>query len=435
MINRKIIICVLAASATAALSKAQAPGSSLNLAQARAIALKNHPQVLASQAISQRAGQIIRETRSAYYPTINGDITGAQAETNSRIGAGLINDPRLFNHAGLGLTLSQLVTDFGRTRNLVANSVLQAQATSQDFRAAQYDVIFGVDQAYFDVLLARQVQNVAEQTVKTRQTMVDQISELTKNKLRSDVDLSFVQVNLSDAQLMLLRAQDRLQSAYASLGQALGTQQATEYQLSDEPMPPAPPANTDELVAESLRNRPEVASLKLQSDAAQKFVDAERDLKRPNITFNAVGGALPFIEPGNANANITSTYEAAALNVQIPIFNGFLFTSRREAAQDQLIATQQRVRDLEDRVARDVRTALERAKTAYQAIGATEQLLKQANMALQLAQGRYDLGLASIVELTQAQLGQTSAQVQNLNAKYEYQEAYASLQYTLGQLH
>jgi outer membrane protein len=62
-------------------------------------------------------------------------------------------------------------------------------------------------------------------------------------------------------------------------------------------------------------------------------------------------------------------------------------------------------------------------------------MLAQANMALNLSQGRYNLGLASIVELTQAQLGQTQAQVENVSAQYDYQEAYAALQYTLGSLH
>lgn len=417
------------------LLSAQAPEPSLTLEQARALALKNHPQVLASQATYLRADQLTREARSAYFPTLNGDITGAQAEVNSRIGAGLLNDPRLFNHFGSGLTLSQLITDLGRTQNLVANSSLQAQASRADYQATRYDVILGVDQAYYEVLLSEQLVNVAEQTVKTRQTVVDQISELTKNKLKSQVDLSFAQVNLADANLMLLRAQDRLQSAYANLAQALGTQQNLHYQLSDQPMPPNPPPDAEPLITQAFQNRPELASLRFQTEAAQKFVYAERDLKRPSVSLSAVGGTLPYINSGNANPNIPKTYEAAAVNVQIPIFNGFQFTARHQAAEYQLQATQQRDRDLQDRIARDVRTAYERARTSFEAIAASQQLLTQANLALDLAQGRYNLGLASIVELTQAQLGQTSAQVQNLNTKYEYQEAYAVLQYTLGLLH
>ena len=407
----------------------------LTLQEAEAMALKNHPQVLASQANSLKAGEIVTETRSAYYPSLNGNITGAQANVNSRLGAGVLNDPRLFNHFGSGLSLSQLITDSGRTPNLVANSRLRAEASRQDFQATRFDVILGVDQAYFEVLLAQELIKVAQQTVATRQTVVDQVTALTQNKLKSQVDLSFAQVNLSDAQLMLIRAKDRLSAAYASLGQALGNDQATQYQLATQPMPPTPPAAPDQLITEADRHRPEMASMRLQREAAQKLVYAERDLKRPTVNLIAVGGALPYIEAGNANPVIPQGYEAAAVNVQIPVFNGHLFSARRRAAEYELQAADQHVRDLQDRIARDVRSSWAHARTAYEAITPSQQLLAQANLALNLSQGRYNLGLASIVELTQAQLGQTQAEVQNLSAQYDYEEAYAVLQYTLGSLH
>lgn len=399
------------------------------------MALENHPRVLASQANFRRAGEIVTEQRSAYFPALNGEVTGAQANVNSRLGAGVINDPRLFNHFGSGLTLSQLITDLGRTPNLVANARYQARASEQDYRATQLDIILGVDQAYYEVLLAEELIKVAQQTVTTRQTVVDQVTELTKNQLKSQVDLSFAQVNLSDAQLMLIRARDRLATAYANLGQALGTNQAIEYQVTPQPAPPNPPDSPDPLITEAFQNRPELASLRLQREAAQKFVYAERDLKRPSVGLTAVGGVLPYINPGNANPNIPEEYEAAAVNVQIPIFNGHLFTARQRAAEYDLEAADQRVRDMQDRIARDVRASWEHARTAFEAIAPAQQLLTQANLALNLSQGRYDLGLASIVELTQAQLAQTQAQVENLTAQYDYQEAYAALQYALGTLH
>ncbi|HEY7306252.1 MAG TPA: TolC family protein [Bryobacteraceae bacterium] len=412
---------------------AQAPP--LSLQQAHAIALKNHPQVLAAQATYLRSDQLIREARSSYYPVLNGEVTGAQANDSARLGAGALNDPRLFDHFGSGLALSQLITDSGRTPNLVANARLQAQASRANYQATRYDVILGVDQAYYEVLLAQQLVKVARQTVTTRSTIANQVSELAKNKLRSQVDVSFAEVNLADARLMLLRAQNRLESAYAGLAQALGTQQLMHYQLADQPMPPNPKGDPQPLLDQAFRDRPELASLRMQQEADQKFVDAERDLKRPTVRLMAVGGALPYINPGNANPDIPTGYESAGINVQIPIFNGHLFSARRQAAEYQLQATEQRERDLRNRIARDVQTAWENARTAYEAIGTTQQLLSHANMAFDLAQGRYNLGLASIVELTQAQLGQTQAEVENLNAKYEYQEAYAALQYTLGQLH
>jgi outer membrane protein len=414
---------------------AQTPGPPLSLHDAEVMALKNHPQVLASQALYERADQITREAKSAYYPVLNGDTTTAQANLNSRLGAGVLNDPRLFNHFGSGVSLSQLITDSGRTPNLVANAKLQAAASREDYQATRYDVILAVDQAYYEVLLAEQLVKVSQQTVATRQTVVDQVSQLFKNQLKSEVDLSFAQVNLTDARLMLLRAQDRLMSAYASLGRALGTEQAIQYQLTDPA--PAPPVgdSADPLIMQAFRDRPELASLHLQEQADQKFVYAERDLKRPTVSLMAVGGALPYINPGNANPNITEGYESAAINIQIPVFNGYLFSARRQAAEYQLQATEQHLRDMQDRIAQDVRAAWARARTAHEAIAATAELVQEADLALNLAQGRYNLGLSSIVELTQAQLNQTQAEVENVNAKYEYQEAYAALQYTLGGLH
>jgi outer membrane protein len=121
-------------------------------------------------------------------------------------------------------------------------------------------------------------------------------------------------------------------------------------------------------------------------------------------------------------------------NVTIPVFNGHLFSARREAARQRAMQADQRLRDEQERVARDVRVAWASAYTAFQRMDVTAQFLRQAALALDLAQGRYNLGLASIVELTQAQLNLTQAEIENLNAKYDYQNQNATLQYTMGAL-
>jgi outer membrane protein len=111
-----------------------------------------------------------------------------------------------------------------------------------------------------------------------------------------------------------------------------------------------------------------------------------------------------------------------------------LFTAREEAARYETLAANQRLRDLQQQVEHDVRVAWLTANTAYQRIPVTVQLMSQAQLALDLARGRYDLGLASIVEVTQAQLNLTSAQIENVGARFDYQSAYALLQYTIGAL-
>jgi outer membrane protein len=430
---RKSTLFALLLSGAGQLAFTQTPAPKLTLKEAEALALKNHPQILAAQSEIGYANQQVTENRSAYYPTVEADITGSVANRESRIGAGYLTDSRLFNREGQGITVSQLITDVGRTSNLVASSRFNAQASEQNLQSARYVVLLQVNRSYIDVLHAVSLVRVAEETVAARQLLSDQVSALAKNNLRSQLDVSFADVNVSEAKLLLLRAQDSVQEAYAELSLALGSDQVVNYQLVDDPLPPSPPAKADDLVAQAFTYRPELASLRLSREAAYKFVEAEKDLARPNVSLVGVAGYIPYIAQLTSQA-IPSEYGGAAVNVEIPVFNGHLFSARREAARYHAIEADQNLRKQQERVARDVRVAWASAMTAYQSIDVTAQFLRQASLALDLAQGRYNLGLSSIVELTQAQLNVTQAEIENLSAKYDYQSQYSTLQYAIGLL-
>ena len=406
----------------------------LRLSDAEALALKNHPQVLAAQNEASAQNQRIVETRSAYYPTVDGEMTASGANIGARLGAGFLNVSSLFDRVGDGVLINQLISDFGRTSSLVSQSKLQANAAEQNYQATRYDILLRVNQAYFGALRSQAVVKVAQETVSARQQLADQVGQLAQNKLRSQLDVSFADVTVSQAKLLLLRSQNLVQAAFAELTRALGAQQTATYQLAEEPMPPSPQADAEGLVQQALQNRPEVAGLRLTRDAARQFEDAERDLKRPTATFVGVAGYMPYIDQINRPRVTPNEYAGAAVNLEIPIFNGHLFTARREEAHYRAVESDQRVRDLEQSVARDVRTAWANAQTAYQGLAVTAEFLREATMALDLAHGRFDLGLSSIVELTQSQLNLTEAEIDNLSAKYDYQTEYAALQYAIGLL-
>ena len=422
-----IIVCL-----AAGIAFGQTP-QKLTLKEAEALALKNHPQVLAAESEVGFANQQIVETRSAHYPTFEADLTGSVANNGARIGAGYLTDSRLFNRFGDGITMSQLITDVGRTPNLIASSRLSAQASGQNYQATRYTVLLQVNRAYYDALHAQAVVKVAEETVAARQLLYDQVDSLAKNKLKSQLDVSFADVNVSEAKLLLLRAQEGLQETYAELSRSLGSDQALTYQLVDEPLPPSPPVKADDLVTQAMANRPELAGLRLSRESAYKFADAEKDLSRPTVSLVGVAGYIPYIAQLTSQ-QIPSEYAGAAVNVQIPVFNGHLFSARREAAHYRALETDQILRNEQERIARDVRVAWGSSMTAFQRIDVTAQFLRQASLALDLAQGRYNLGLSSIVELTQAQLSLTQAEIENLSAKYDYQSQYSALQYALGLL-
>jgi outer membrane protein len=406
----------------------------LTLKDAEALALNNHPQVQSAQYQALASDQAVREQLSAYYPTVYGSVTGSVADHETRLGAGFLTVSQLFNRFGQGITVNQLITDSGRTPNLVASSRLQAQAAQQNTQATRYDVLLAVNQAFFETLRAQALLKVAEQTVAERQVVADQVTALVNNKLKSNLDLSFAQVNLAQARLLLITTQNNISKAFAQLTRALGSDSRQSYTLQEEPPPPPPPPTDDALVTEAMNNRPELIALGFDRDAAYRFQKAERDLAFPTVEGVGVAGYLPEIAQLTLPRVIPDHYEAAAVNVNIPIFNGHLFAARRTAAMMKARAADQDLRNEQERITRDVRDAWANSTTAYQQIGVSDQLVNQAKLSLALAQGRYNLGLSSIVELNQAQLAETEAEIQDVNAKYDYQIQNAALQYQEGLL-
>jgi outer membrane protein len=406
----------------------------LTLKDAEALALKNHPQVLAAQYQALASNEAVREQLSSYYPAVFGSVTGSVADRETRLGAGFLTASQLFNRFGMGVTVDQLITDSGRTPNLVASSRLQARAAQQNAQATRYDVLLAVNQAFFEVLRAQALLKVAQETVNERQVVADQVTALVNNKLKSNLDLSFAQVNLAQAKLLLITAQNNISKAFAGLDRALGSDTHQAYALQEELLPAPPPAAADPLLTQALVDRPELIALSFDQQAAYKFQKAERDLSFPTVDGVGVAGYIPYIAQLTLPRVIPDHYEAAAINVNIPVFNGHLFAARRTEALMKARAADQDLRNERERISRDVRDAWADSTTAYQQIDVADQMENQAKLALALAQGRYNLGLSSIVELNQAQLGETEAEIQDVNAKYDYQIQNAALQYQVGLL-
>ncbi len=421
-----VIFVILAASA--------APGAAedvrrLSLKEAEAEATRSHPAIQAGHYNTLAAQESVREIRSAYFPTVVGSFTGAQAQDGTRIAAGGLNNPTILDRFAYGFSASQLLTDFGRTRDLGASATLKADAQQQDAADRQANVLLQVDRAYFEALRAQAVARVAERTVAARQLVVDQVAALASSGLKSALDVSFARVNLSEAQLLLVQARNDVEASYAALSAALGHPRASAYELADEPLPDAPSPDVDGLIARALRDRPDVARERLAGEAQLKFASAERALWFPSVSLIGAAGLTPYRQVG-----LNSQYSAVGVNITVPLTNGNLYSARRAEANFRASAQQQSRQELENRVARDTRIAWLAAQTAFERVGLADQLLSQASDALDLAQERYNLGLSSIVELTQAQLNQTRAQIEQATARYEYQSRTAALRFQTGEL-
>ena len=405
------------------------PVLKLTVIDAEQIALRNNPQMTVARLSALVSHQLVRENRAALLPTASVSLTGVDAEEGSRIGSGGLNNPVIYDRSAAGTTFSQLITDFGRTNNLVASSKFREKAENENAIATAQQIGIAVDEAFFSALQSSALLRVADETVNERQIVVDRVQALTSAKLKSDLDLSFANVDLAQAKLLQLEAENNYNSSLAALAAILGYPALQNFELLDQPAPvTAPPPDVNTLIQEAFQKRPDLNALRYTYESAEKFHAAERDLSRPTVSALGTIGSVPF-ETGH----LDPWYGAVGVNINIPVFNGFLFNARAAEADLQARAADQRRRDLMNSISRDVRTAWLDLNRTYSRLDVTRQLLQQANLARDLAQTRYNLGLGTIVEFTQAELQLTQAEISNTSAKYQYELAVARLKYEMGE--
>lgn len=408
-------------------SQNAAPGRPLTLEQAEAIALKNNPQITVGKLAALQAQQYYVEARSALMPQAYIDLTGVGAN-GGRLASGYLTSGHMYSRVAGGLTVSQLIYDFGRTPNLMASSRFQAKAADENAVATRQDILLTVDQSFYNSLETRALLSVADETIKARQTLVDQVQALTNAKLKSDLDLAFAKVELARAQLFQLDAVNNYQASLAVLSAILGYPDQQDFAPVEPVTPITPPATAvAPLVQQALDLRPEIRSLRDEVTAAEKFGRAEHDLFWPSVEGLGVVGQAPIRNP-----NVPAFYGAAGVNVNIPVFNGFLFSARAKAADLSTQVKQKQLQDLQDNITRDVRTGWLGTGRAFQRLSVTQVLREQADLGLELAQARYRLGLGTIVEYTQAELQKTDADIQDTDAHYRYLLSQIILAYDMG---
>ncbi len=408
-----------------------APAQTLTLAQAEATALANQPRMLAAQQRAKAATDRIREARSEYFPAIAFNATGVRvADPGTATAAGNITTSSVSDRFAYGGNLAQLVTDFGRTSALVARSRDQAAAQQDLATLTRAQVRLDVREAYYQALGAEAVLRAARAALANRGLIARQLTELAQSQLRSTLDVQFADVLVNQAELAVVQAQSIVAQQRAHLATAMGLQQPVSAALNavapaSEPLPPAP----DNLLQQAQSRRADLQAVEAQQSAAKHFAAAERRLSYPSLNILAAAGQIPYHD-----YTLHDSYAAAGFNLSIPVFNGGLFASERAQASHEAAATGQDALQLRLEVSEQVRDAWFVASEAYQSIAVTARLVSTSKEALRLAKDRYGAGLGSIVELNEAQLNETSAEIEAANAVYTYLTRRAQLDFAAGQL-
>jgi outer membrane protein len=421
-----LLLCLAAPLARAAENQA------LTLAAARELALKTHPRITVAQLRSLVAREAATESRAGFFPFVALNATSVQSgEQVTRIASGSLSNSQIFDHTGIGATLSLLVTDFGRTANLADAAKQHARAVDADALATRAQLLLEVDAAYFGALKARAVKSVAAKTLASRQTLFERTRAFAQNQLKSDLDVKFAQVSFDEARLLSAEAEKNWQTELVKLTNLIGAKTAPDVAgLDNAPALSELPASDEPLQQLALRQRPELQRQRSEGDAARAMARAARDARLPTISIAAATGVVP-----NNDSHFQRDYAAGGINLNLPLFAGGLYRARQHEAELQANAAEAALVDQQNNAVRDVRLAWLEAGHAHERIALTASLLDNTNAALSLARARFDQGLSSIVELNQAELAQVSAEISHASAEYDYRMRREILDYETGSLH
>jgi outer membrane protein len=411
-------------------SEAASAPTTLTLAQAESIAVANQPRLLAAQLRTRAAVQRVREARSRLFPTIAFNATGvAVADTGTSIAAGALTTSSISGRFAYGGNLVQLVTDFGRTSALVGaeRSLADVQKDMTTLTAAQ--IRLSVRSAYFQVMVAEAVLNAAREARGNRQLIVRQISALAGSQLRSTLDVSFASVLESEAELAVVRAESSVQQQRTRLATAMGQLQPVTATLAEEQLPSQLPPDPSLFLAQAGLQRADLNAAISQQQAASHFAESERRLSYPTLNALGAAGQIPFHD-----RTLQGNYAAVGFNLNIPVFNGGLFAARRNEAELESNARTRDVEEVKLEVNEQVQNDWSQAMEAYRSLDVSTRLVAQSKESLRLAQGRYQAGLGSIVELNEAQLSETSAEINAAGVTYTYLTRRAELDFAAGLL-
>jgi outer membrane protein len=418
--------------------------SVLTLDEALLLALENHPSLAAARerVAAQRA--VLGQQLGAYYPTIimtNQYRSTTEAGTTGIAVAG-------FDFFNSQFTFNMILYNFGKREGAVQAARETLSATDYNYKTAVDAVVLGVKQAYYAYLQARAIVNVREETVKNRDLFVKQTQGFFDVGTRARIDVVRAESNLYTAQADLIAARNAVQVAWVILKNAIGLRNLPERPLVEDTTMTTIPYTLDEARDIAYGTRPELKSFEAQRRAQDQNIATARRGHLPDLIFDAnwrrsnvsnlfeqQRHAPPGQEPvGRVHLDTFPLHPAwqVQLSLNIPIFDGFRTTNRVEETLHTYYVIKAQEEQQRQQVALDVEQAYLRLVELRERIKANEAAASAAKENLDLANGRYQVGVGSIIEVTDAQQLYTDAQTTYVRALYDYKIADAQLTRAIG---
>jgi outer membrane protein len=407
----------------------------IHLDEAVRVGLEHQPNVVGAKAQTEAASGRIEQARAGYLPQVTGTALAQRVHGNASVRTTQNALPttvgssgQTYNVFSFGVSASQLIYDFGQTIDRTRAASAQRDAQESNERTARFEAALQIRQAFFQAHAQRALVRVGQDSVQNMQRHLEQIRGFVQQGIRPEIDLVQAKTDLANARVTLINAQSGYSTAKAQLNRAMGIAQGTDYDVADEGLAPIPGEDgpTDSLLKQALASRPELVTLQKQTKAAELTVSAIQGAYGP--TLSGVGGvseAGPALDQLGLNWNV-------GLNLTWPIFQGGLTRGEVREARANVTVAQAQLTQAELGVRFQVEQARLNLRSAKAAIEAARDARENAQERLRLAEGRYEAGVGSIIELDDAAVAALSAGAQLVQAEYNLSSARAALLSALG---
>ncbi|MFH1703361.1 MAG: TolC family protein [Nitrospirota bacterium] len=410
-------------------------GESLNLERCVEIALKMHPDIAAAKNTVNASESRIGQARSNYYPQIDWSssynrISPASDRSVSSSSSGITSSSfgrtgGSFDEYSTGFNLSQTIYDFGKTPTQVMIQNFNLDSSRSGLENVTNQVIFNVRQTYYGVLQSKRNRDVSMEAVKQFQQHLEQAKGFYEVGTKPKFDVTKAEVDLSNAKLNLIKAENALRLAIVNLNNAMGIPDAPEYILEDNLSFQKYNMTFEDALSKAYQSRPDLKAIIAKRQAAESSMELAKKDYYPLLTgsaaYNWSGEKFPLEHGWNIGAALS-----------FPIFSGFLTKYQVEEANANLNVLSANEEALRQTVFLEVQQAYLNIKDAEERIPTAELTVKQAEENFEIANGRYAAGVGNPIEVTDAEVLLSNAKLSYIQALYDYRVAQASLEKAMG---
>lgn len=423
-ISRFIILFILVIPLKAEAENPIKKGERLDLQRCIDLAIKNHPGINAARNTVKVNESRVGQAKSNYYPQLNWQ-TGYSRISPATSGTTRSAVSSDYDQYASNLNLTQNIYDFEKTATQVQIQNLNTESSRQDLDTTEAQIVLGVKQAYYSLVQAEKNREVARESVKQFQSHLEQAKGFFEVGVKPKFDVTKSEVDLSNAKLNLIKAENAYRIARVNLNNAIGIPDAPEYTLDNNLLFEKYDVDLQEALKKAYDTRPDLRSLTMKVEAGNQSMELAKKGYYPYVTGNASWGYNGQDFPLDKSWNVGAT-------LNIPLFSGFMTKSQVAEAKATLDVLKANEQSLRLQIRLEVEQAYSNLLEATDGIATARLTVRQAEENVDLANGRYASGVGNPIEVTDALVALSNARTTYIAALTGYKTAQASLEKAMG---